>query len=253
MCITGHSIMNWYNEFLLRVTFTRLNPPCIGKAFQKNMCSKQAVADILFSWKRARCFCGQTHRKAWEFKRKLWAGPIQWEKNHHQTACSSWHGTDLLRKTAGWPWAPDMRIFTEVVAPGSVTVWGGRPSSFYEIPEVTSSAGLWQVLQQNPEGAAPSGFAMQEVSARKDVALGTAVLLCRSLLGRAGGFAVRERCKGGQEGWRGQQDGDTPGGWGFPHGQRAGGSTRPQSEIIHVFKQMRSFKCLRRCIVLIAI
>lgn len=35
MSITGHHIINHYNEVLSRVTFMRLNPPCLGKAFQK--------------------------------------------------------------------------------------------------------------------------------------------------------------------------------------------------------------------------
>lgn len=46
--------------------------------------------------------------------------------------------------------------------------------------------------------ADPSGFAMQ-VTAGKDAAIETALLLCRSLLGSAGEFAVRERCNGKRE------------------------------------------------------
>lgn len=171
--------------------------------------------DICFPWEEPGIFVDKPTGKPKSFKRKLWAGQIQWEKNHHEilaaSACSSGRGIDSLRKTTGWPWAPDMRIFTEDVAPGRVTVYGGRP------PPPNMKSLKWQreqasgqLLQQDPEGAGPSEFAMQEVSAKKNMTLGTVVFLCRSLLGRAGGFTIRESCEGEREGQRGQQDGHTP-------------------------------------------
>lgn len=156
--------------------------------------------DIYFSGKELGIFVGKPTAKPTSFRRKVWAGQIQWEKDHHETlaalTCSSGRGVVSLRKTTGWPWAPDVRTFTEDVAPGCVADQGGDP------PPPNMKSLKWQteqapkrLLQQDLEGANPSGFARQKVSARKDLILGTAGFFGQVFFW-AGGFKIREWYKG---------------------------------------------------------
>lgn len=65
-----------------------------------------------------------------------------------------------------------MKIFTENIAPGCVTVQGRSPpppSPPLKVkPLKHQPAAPWAVVAAGPEGADPPGFALQEVSARKD-------------------------------------------------------------------------------------